>query len=144
MVLPSFKYCLVAVLVSVLWWPLLQVAPNMRKFLGPRSPLEIGIVAQVVLFAIAGLTTAVVLRRLIVRTRGAWSVVCGAVLAFVTAEIFCVILVAYQTALGNTDVWHAVIWGPFFAAQAFYVVIPLGIASQLVMRKAAIADLKAG
>ena len=53
MALPSLKYCLVAALVSVLWWPLLQVAPIMRELLGPRSPLEIGIVAQVVMFAIA-------------------------------------------------------------------------------------------
>lgn len=112
----------------------------MREFLGTRSALEIGVVAQVAMFAGAGLTTAVLFRRLIIRTRGAWNMIVGAALAFVTAEIFCVILVAYHTAKGNSDVWHAVLWGPLFAAQAFYVVVPLGIGTQWVMRRVALVD----
>ena len=131
----STRYYFLAVVVSLLWWPLLQIAPIMREFLGTRSVLEIGVVAQLVMFAIAGLTTAVAFRWAIVRSRGIWNAIVGIGLAFVTAEIFSIILVIYHTIMGNRDVWSAVMYGPMFAAHAFYVVMPLGVVTQWVMQK---------
>ena len=129
------KYYAVAVIVSLLWWPLLQLAPNMRRILGGPGVLEVGTVVQLLLFAAAGLVTAFLFRRAISTARGVRSVVLGIVLPFVAAEAFCISLVIYHSVIGTSDVWHAVFWGPVMAVGAFYVVIPLGIATQYIMQR---------
>jgi hypothetical protein len=128
------KYYAVAAVVSLLWWVLLQLAPNMREILGGPGVLEVSSAVQLALFAAAGLVTAFLFRRAISKACGARSVVLGVALPFVAAEAFCVLLVTYHSVIGTSDTWHAVIWGPIMAAGAFYVVIPLGVATQYIMQ----------
>ena len=128
------KYYTVALVVSLLWWPLLQLAPNMRRILGGPGVLEVGTVVQLIMFAATGLTTASLFRRAISNSRGVRSVMLGVVLPFVSTELFCILLVIYHSVIGTSDIWHSIIWGPVMAVGAFYVVIPLGIATQYIMQ----------
>ncbi|MHC4414785.1 MAG: hypothetical protein ACYS0G_05830 [Planctomycetota bacterium] len=136
----SIRYLVTAVLISLCWYLLLQIAPNIRGILGGPRVLEVGTPVQLLLFAIAGTATAILFRSWITRARGATNIILGTLLPFVSAEIFCIFLVLYHLVRGTTDVWHAIIWGPWVALVAFWIVIPLGIATQFAMRWAGRAD----
>jgi hypothetical protein len=123
-------YYTVAVVLSLAWWPVLQLNLNMRKLLWAGA-LESNMAIQLLLFAVTGLLVAGLFRSAILRAKGGWNLLLGAVLPFVGAEIFAFLLGVYS---GGREMAVGMFWAPLFTLQAFYVVIPFGVGAQFAMR----------
>jgi hypothetical protein len=53
---------------------------------------------------------------------------------FVAAEVFAAMLMAYGMFRGRRDMWFGLVWAPVTIVAAFWIVIPVGIGAQYVMR----------
>ena len=128
-------YLFAAVGLNVLWYFVLLIPPNMRKTLG--SALELNFLEAMVLLQFGGLLTAVVFRRWIISARGWGNLLRGMILPFIAGYTFIIAMLFYKSVavgLGGGDIGTSLVYGPWFMLTAWYVVFPMGLLCQFVMK----------
>ena len=130
----NIRYCTSAILVNCLWYVVL-VYFQAKFFLGTLelSPWEL-----LVLFQISGMTTAIVFKNQITKASEVKGLLLGLMLPFFALYAFVMPMLIYKAifgGLGGGDIDAALFWGPFFLAKLFYLIAPLGLLSQFVMRR---------
>lgn len=135
----KLKYYGVAAALGVGWFAILLVLPWMREILLSMIPL------QILFFILTSLILARVFYRFITSAK---SVPGDLLRAVVLPYVGCIIYLSLLACLwlisplsGQAIDWHAVLglyyWGFRFALFGFFVIIPLGLISQYIMRRAA-------
>lgn len=127
------KYLACGVLVNTLWFAaLLLLSENF--FL---DTLELSAWELFGLLQVSGCTTALVFRRAITSASVWKSLVLGLGLPFFALYMFVVSMLLYKVTtggLGGGDIGASFIYGPFYLVSFGYVVFPLGVSSQFIMR----------
>ena len=123
-----------AVLVSACWYPALRLAPQLREAM---EALELGTHELIGMLVIAGVATAALFRKRITCASGLKSLSLGALLPFLAMLLFVSSMLLYKGIRGRHgggDVPAALAYAPVFTLMGAYVVVPMGILSQFVMR----------
>ena len=123
-----------AALLNACWYPVLLLPLQLREAL---YALELTVPEKILLLELAGLSTAAVFRNAIIGARGLNCLVLGAILPFFGMLVFVVAMLMYmgvQGRLGGGDIGLSLVYGPVFTLMGAWVVVPMGIISEFVMR----------
>ncbi len=129
-------YIVVALVLNLIWYLVLSGVPSPLS--EALRSIELAPLEAIALFQIAGLFVAIVFKQRIGLARSWAAILLAIVVPFVAGYVFIVSMLLYKIALGSLgggDISASLFWGGVIILKSGHIVFPLGLLSQLLMRR---------